>query len=128
MPQYNLLIIEDDPDIVELLQYNLQKEGHTVRAAGDGEAGLQLAQRDKPDLILLDLMMPGMNGLDVCRALKAKVDTASIPVIMVTAKDEEPDIVIGLELFSTCYSVLWQVAKSAIITRKYNKSNPSTHC
>ncbi len=103
MPQDTLLIIEDDPDIVELLQYNLQKEGYSVLAAIDGEAGLASARRHVPDLILLDLMMPGINGLDVCRALKADEGTSAIPVIMVTAKDEESDVVLGLELGADDY-------------------------
>jgi two-component system phosphate regulon response regulator PhoB len=98
-----ILIIEDDPDIVELLQYNLEKEGYPVRTAKDGESGLHAARRYKPGLILLDLMMPGMDGLEVCRHLKRDPGTSGIPLMMITAKGEESDVVAGLELGADDY-------------------------
>lgn len=98
MAKASILIIEDDPDIVELLQYNLEKEGFPVRTAADGETGLQAARRFKPGMILLDLMMPGMDGLEVCQNLKRDPNTAGIPLMMITAKSQESDVVTGLEL------------------------------
>ncbi len=105
MASETLLIIEDDPDIVELLQYNLEREGYRVLVAGDGELGLRLARRHKPDVILLDLMLPGMDGLEVCRSLRGDEATRSISILMVTAKGEESDMVIGLELGADDYIV-----------------------
>ncbi len=93
-----ILVVEDERDIVELLRYNLAKNGYHVMAAAHGEEALRLARQSPPDLVLLDLMLPGMDGLDVCRALKGDPQTAAIPIIMVTAKGEEADIVTGLEL------------------------------
>jgi len=91
----HVLIVEDDEDIAELLEYNLQRQGYRPSCAGTGEEGLREARENRPDLILLDLMLPGLSGLDVCRALKDAEATASIPVIMLTAKGEEEDIVAG---------------------------------
>ena len=99
----SILIIEDDPDIVELLQYNLEREGHRVLSSKNGEEGLSRARARKPDLVLLDLMLPGMDGLEVCRRLKQHDSTREIPVIMITAKGEESDVVIGLELGADDY-------------------------
>ena len=103
MAAQTLLLIEDDPDISELIQYNLEKNGFKVLVAEDGEEGLHKAETKKPSLILLDLMLPGMDGLEVCRKLKQGEQTRGIPVIMVTAKGEEPDIVIGLEMGADDY-------------------------
>ena len=103
MSKQSILIIEDDLDIAELLQYNLQKDGYPVRTSRDGESGLHAARKFKPDLILLDLMMPGMDGLEVCRHLKRDPGTASIPLMMITAKDAESDVVLGLELGADDY-------------------------
>lgn len=105
MVKENLLIIEDDPDIVELMQYNLEREGYRVMSAEDGEVGLREAAQRKPDLVLLDLMLPGIDGLSVCRELKQSESTRGIPVIMVTAKGEESDVVSGLELGADDYVV-----------------------
>jgi two-component system alkaline phosphatase synthesis response regulator PhoP len=98
-----ILIIEDDSDIIELLEYNLTREGYRVEAARSGEDGLQRAQSSPPDLIILDLMLPGTNGLEVCRALKKETRTDRIPVVMLTAKSDEADIVAGLELGADDY-------------------------
>jgi two-component system alkaline phosphatase synthesis response regulator PhoP len=92
-----ILVIEDEPDIAEIVEYNLQREGFRVVSAADGEEGLELVQREFPDAILLDLMLPKLDGLEVCRRLKADPALRTIPVIMVTAKGEVSDIVAGLE-------------------------------
>ena len=103
MGRVTILIIEDDPDIVELLQYNLEREGYAVLTSSNGEFGLGDAIARPPALILLDLMLPGMNGLEVCRKLKAREETRDVPVIMLTAKGEEADIVSGLEIGADDY-------------------------
>jgi two-component system alkaline phosphatase synthesis response regulator PhoP len=98
-----ILVIEDDPDIQELVKYNLEKEGYEVSCSSTGEDGLKLARLKNPDLIILDLMLPRMDGLDVCREIKADSKTQSVSIIMLTAKGEESDIVIGLELGADDY-------------------------
>jgi two-component system, OmpR family, alkaline phosphatase synthesis response regulator PhoP len=98
-----ILVIEDEDDILELLRYNLAREGFKVITAGGGQQGLSLALAKLPDLLLLDLMLPGLDGLEVCRVLKKDPKTASIPIVMVTAKGEESDIVTGLELGAEDY-------------------------
>ncbi len=93
----NILIVEDEEDIAELLEYNLQRQGYAPRAVGTGEDGLEATRDEAPALVLLDLMLPGLGGLEVCRRLKADPATAAIPVIMLTAKGEEEDIIAGFE-------------------------------
>jgi two-component system phosphate regulon response regulator PhoB len=99
----NILVVEDDEDILELILFNLKKEGAVVRAADSGEKALTMARTDPPDLILLDIMLPGLDGIEVCRQLKSEKTTRHIPVIMVTAKGEETDIVTGLEMGADDY-------------------------
>ncbi|WP_428389327.1 response regulator [Mucisphaera sp.] len=101
--QASILLVEDEQDLQDLLQYNLEREGYRVQAAGTGEDGLKLARSGKLDLILLDLMLPGMDGLEVCRTLKGREVTSEVPIIMLTAKGEETDIVRGLELGADDY-------------------------
>jgi len=103
MEQETILVVEDEDDIAELIRYNLESEKYRVVVAATGEKGLDAARRSQPDLVLLDLMLPGMNGLEVCKALKAEPATASIPVVMVTARGDEADIVMGLELGAEDY-------------------------
>lgn len=103
MSKESVLIVEDDPDIVELLQYNLERAGFRVITAQDGESGLREARTRQPNAIFLDLMLPGVDGLQVCRQLKEQEATRAIPVIMITAKGEEGDIVLGLELGADDY-------------------------
>ena len=98
-----ILIVEDEKDIIKMLEYNLKKEGFKVIDARDGEDALDLALREYPDLILLDLMLPGIDGLEVCKALKKEAKTATIPIIMLTAKGQESDKVVGLELGADDY-------------------------
>ena len=93
----NILVVEDDLDIRELISFNLVNEGHQVFEANDGEVGIDKARNNNPDLILLDLMLPGIQGLDVCRIIKSDQETKEIPIIMVTALGQEEDIVKGLE-------------------------------
>jgi two-component system phosphate regulon response regulator PhoB len=100
-----ILIVEDDPDIRELLRFNLEKAGYTLFLAEDGEKVLALARKHSPELILLDLMLPGVDGLEVCRTLKKDPELQRIPIIMVTAKGEEMDRVVGLELGADDYVV-----------------------
>ena len=93
----NILVVEDDLDIRELISFNLANEGHQVFEANNGEVGIDKARNNNPDLILLDLMLPGIQGLDVCRIIKSDQETKEIPIIMVTALGQEEDIVKGLE-------------------------------
>ncbi len=98
-----ILIVDDEPDVVDLLVFNLQKAGFKTLTARDGNAALQKARNELPALIVLDLMLPGLDGTDVCRQLKADQKTAPIPVIMLTAKAEEVDRIVGLELGADDY-------------------------
>jgi len=98
-----ILIVEDEKDIVKMLEYNLKKEGFRTISAQDGEDALEYAIREHPDLIILDLMLPGMDGLEVCKELKKETKTALIPIIMLTAKAQESDKVVGLELGADDY-------------------------
>lgn len=98
-----ILLIEDDPDISELVQYNLEREGYKVYASADGELGMNQAMQLQPSLIVLDLMLPGLDGLSVCRKLRAHPSTMEIPIVMLTAKGEESDIVVGLEMGADDY-------------------------
>jgi len=91
-----IIIIEDEPDILEVLSYNLRREGYEILTANDGTQGLALVKREKPDLVLLDLMLPGMDGIELCTSIKKNPDTQNTLLIMVTAKGEESDIVLGL--------------------------------
>ncbi|ABB32911.1 two component transcriptional regulator, winged helix family [Geobacter metallireducens RCH3] len=100
-----VLIIEDEKDLAELVSFNLEKEGYRTIAAPDGISGLDEAQRQVPDLILLDLMLPGMMGTEVCKILKKSEKTAKIPVIMLTARGEEIDRVVGFEVGADDYVV-----------------------
>ncbi len=95
MTREKVLVIEDEPDIREVMVYNLSREGYRVLEAKDGEKGLEKARREAPDLILLDLMLPSLDGVEVCRLLRSDPLTQAVPVIMVTAKSEESDVVLG---------------------------------
>jgi two-component system, OmpR family, alkaline phosphatase synthesis response regulator PhoP len=103
MTRNRVLVIDDEKDLIELVRYNLEKEGFLVRSAMDGESGLAIARHENPDIILIDLMLPGIDGLEVCRALRSDGRTAGIPVIMLTARSEETDRVLGLELGADDY-------------------------
>ncbi|MYB19152.1 MAG: response regulator [Holophagales bacterium] len=96
MSATKVVVIEDEPDILELIEYNLRREGFEVATATTGRTGLSVIGREKPDIVLLDLLLPGLDGLDVCRRLRAVESTRGLPVIMVTARGEERDVVLGL--------------------------------
>jgi two-component system, OmpR family, alkaline phosphatase synthesis response regulator PhoP len=105
MANATILVIEDDPDIRELLSFSLPKEGWTVVMAEDGESGLESFPAANPDCVVLDVMLPGMDGLDVLRAIKAEPGRRRLPVIMTTAKGEDSDVVSGLELGAEDYLI-----------------------
>jgi phosphate regulon transcriptional regulator PhoB len=100
-----VLIVEDEPDIRELVIHHLKRDGYQVSSASSGEEALRLVQAGPPDLILLDLMMPAMDGLEVCRRLRQDPATASLPIVMLTAKGDEVDRVLGLEIGADDYIV-----------------------
>jgi len=98
-----ILIVEDEPDQQELLRYNLAREGYSVSCAADGREALAMLRDVEPDLILLDLMLPGLDGLEVCRKVRHDPATANVPIVMLTAKSEDSDVVTGLELGADDY-------------------------
>lgn len=98
-----ILIVEDEPDIRKLVQYNLAQERFRVTEAEDGEQALKIVQRDKPHLVVLDLMLPGLSGIELCRILRDRTDTANLPILMLTAKAGETDRVLGLEMGADDY-------------------------
>ena len=100
-----IFVVEDEEDILEVIQYNLSREGYRVVGVRDGEEALKRIRRDDPDLVLLDLMLPGMDGIEVCRRLKEDPVSRSVPIVVVTAKGEESDIVLGLGLGADDYVV-----------------------
>jgi two-component system phosphate regulon response regulator PhoB len=125
----SILIIEDEEDILELIKHTVAKEGYKVLTAMSGEQGLELARADLPDLIILDLMLPGLSGIDVCRLLKNDPKTQRLSVIILSAKGEESDIVTGLEIGADDYltkpfSPRVLVARIRTVLRR--KSQPAT--
>ena len=102
---HTILLIEDEPDILDVVRYNLEQAGYGILAAGDGEEGLALAMSEIPDLVVLDLMLPGLDGMDVCKALRGGEQTRDIPGLMLTARRDEVDRVRGLELGADDYVV-----------------------
>ncbi len=125
-----ILIVEDEKDIVKMLEYNLQKEGFKTLSVRDGEDALDAANREHPDIVILDLMLPGMDGLEVCKALKGGAKTARIPIIMLTAKAQESDKVIGLELGADDYmtkpfSPRELVARIKAVLRRMTEKGPA---
>ena len=98
-----VLIVEDEKDIVKMLEYNLKKEGFKTISVSDGEDAIDSSISRSPDLIILDLMLPGIDGLEVCKTIKSNSKTTSIPIIMLTAKSQESDKVVGLELGADDY-------------------------
>jgi two-component system alkaline phosphatase synthesis response regulator PhoP len=98
-----ILVVDDEAVLVETIAYNLEQAGYAVVTAADGASGLEAAQREKPDLIILDLMLPEMDGLEVCRQLRREGNTATTPIMMLTAKSDEIDKVVGLEVGADDY-------------------------
>ena len=99
----HILVVDDEKDIVDLIAYNLEKEGFSISRAHDGETALKMIWSDKPDLVILDLMLPGVQGLDICKLVRKKPETADLPIIMLTAKSDEIDRVLGLEFGADDY-------------------------
>jgi len=127
---YKILVVEDEPDIRKLVHYNLTQDHYRVVEAENGEQALKIIQRDKPSLVILDLMMPGMSGLEVCRALRGQDATAKLPILMLTAKAGEADRVLGLELGADDYlakpfSPRELVARVRAILRRANGAGQS---
>ncbi len=100
MPENKVLIVEDDPNLLETLKYNLLKEGYDAVTAADGAQAVEIARREKPDLIILDIMLPKMNGFEVCRILRKEMKT---PIMMLTARADETDKIVGLEIGADDY-------------------------
>jgi DNA-binding response OmpR family regulator len=105
MANETLLVIEDDRDIIEIIQYNCEKEGYTVLSATNGEKGLEIARSRRPAAVLLDLMLPGLDGLEVAKRLRRDPETREIAIIMLTAKGEESDVILGLGVGADDYVV-----------------------
>lgn len=130
MSKETILIVEDDEDISELISYNLNKNGFNAISSPSGENGLEKLQKNNPDLILLDLMLPGIDGFEFCKNLKADEQFKNIPIVMLTARGEDADIITGLELGADDYitkpfspSVLIARIKSVLRRRKADKKN-----
>jgi DNA-binding response OmpR family regulator len=103
MPKERVLLVEDDPDIAELVQFNLEREGYRVVVCSEGDEGLAEIIRSKPNLVILDLMLPKVDGLTICKTIRGQAEHADVPIIMLTAKGEESDVVVGLELGADDY-------------------------
>ena len=103
MKKQKIIVVEDEPDLVDVVTYNLKREGYLVLAAQRGDEGLNLIRSERPDLVLLDLMLPGMDGLSICRQMKSDESLKEIPIIIASAKGEESDVVIGLEMGADDY-------------------------
>ncbi|MFP4474481.1 MAG: response regulator [Desulfatibacillaceae bacterium] len=132
MAKEHILVVDDEEDILELVRYNLVKEGYQVSLAASGEQALKLARAGVPDLMVLDLMLPGVSGLDVCRLLKQDPKTGGMPIIMLTAKGEESDIVTGLEIGADDYitkpfSPRVLIARTRAILRRRSQVAPENN-
>jgi len=131
MGERKILIIEDDKDIVEMLDYNLKEEGYETISALNGEQGISLAGKERPDLIILDIMLPIMDGFEVCRTLKNDDRVAHIPIIILSAKSQETDKVVGLELGADDYitkpfSPRELIARTRAILRRRKAEQPGS--
>jgi two-component system phosphate regulon response regulator PhoB len=125
-----ILVVDDERDLVELICMNLQRNGYDTVAAHDGPTGLEIARKQKPDLVVLDVMMPGLSGREVAVTLKGDPDTAAIPVMMLTAKAEETDIIVGLTMGADDYvtkpfSMKVLVARVAAVLRRKAAMEPA---
>src|SRR3989338_2866833 len=103
MKKETILVVEDESNILELVKYNLEEAGYRVLASSRGDSGLEQARKQKPDLLVLDLMLPGMNGIEITKILKQDEKTTHIPIIILTAKAQEADKIVGLELGADDY-------------------------
>jgi len=123
-----ILVVEDEPPKAEMLAYNLEKEGYRVMIAGDGEEGLLMARENLPDVIVLDWMLPGLTGIEVCRQLRGDPETQEIPIIMLTARGEEEDRVRGIETGADDYVVKPYSPREVVARIKglLRRANPSS--
>jgi len=126
-----ILIVDDEEDIVNLIAYNLEKEGYSTVKTFDGEAALKILQTQRPDLMILDLMLPKMSGLDICRNVRRNPSTAALPIIMLTAKSDEIDKVTGLEIGADDYvtkpfSVRELIARVHSVLRRFKESEKTS--
>ncbi|HXV80155.1 MAG TPA: response regulator transcription factor [Candidatus Binatia bacterium] len=122
-----ILVVEDEPDISKLVSYNLAQERFKVLTAEDGEQALKVIQREKPNLVVLDLMLPGLSGMEVCKILRERPETAKLPILMLTAKAGEADRIVGLEMGADDYltkpfSPREMVARVRAILRRANNA------
>jgi DNA-binding response OmpR family regulator len=125
-----ILVVDDERELVELIAMNLQRNGYEALTAHDGPAGLEKARREKPDMVILDVMMPGMSGRDVTMALKSDAETAGMPILMLTAKTEETDIIVGLSMGADDYvtkpfSMKVLMARVAAVLRRKASTEPA---
>jgi two-component system phosphate regulon response regulator PhoB len=130
MARAHIFVVDDEPDILELVHYNLTQHGYEVSCSLSGEEGLVQMRARPPDLLLLDVMLPGMDGLEVCKALKQDSRTADLPIIMLTARSEEADIVAGLELGADDYltkpfSTRVLLARIKAVLRRHHTVTPT---
>lgn len=126
-----ILIVDDEEDIVNLIAYNLEREGYSTVKTFDGEAALKILQTQRPDLMILDLMLPKMSGLDICRNVRRNPSTAALPIIMLTAKSDEIDKVTGLEIGADDYvtkpfSVRELIARVHSVLRRFKESEKTS--
>src|SRR5436190_19166019 len=131
MGKSKILIVEDEASLVEVLSYNLQREGYEVAVAKEGREGLRKAQMQLPELVILDLMLPGLNGLDICRELRAAPRTAGISILMLTAKGEESDQIVGFAVGADDYvtkpfSVKVLLQRIKVLLRRGIDAQPAT--
>src|SRR5436190_6026910 len=124
-----ILIVEDETDLVKLLKYNLEKEGFRVSSATDGSVALAEARRETPDLVILDLMLPGLDGLEVCRQLRRNEKFARIPILILSARNDESDRIVGLELGADDYvtkpfSMREVTARVRALLRRHEQAEP----
>ena len=130
MTREHILVVDDEEDILELVEFSLRRESFEVSTATTGEQALKMAREEEPDLMVLDLMLPGVDGLEVCRQLKADNDTSHQPIVMLTAKGSEDDIVTGLELGADDYvtkpfSPRVLVARIKAVLRRQSEPEPT---
>ena len=130
MERVKILVVDDEPDIVELVSYNLKKDGFIASSAADGEEALSLIKKNRYDLILLDLMLPGIQGVDLCRMIRSNPATERLPIIMLTAKAGESDRVLGLEMgaddyLSKPFSTRELIARVRAVLRRSSEINTS---
>jgi two-component system phosphate regulon response regulator PhoB len=130
MPKAKIFVVEDDKDIIELVQYNLEREGFAVSAVSTGEEALPRLKQETPDLIVLDLMLPGIDGLETCRLIKQENKLKNTPLIMLTAKSEESDVIVGLQLGADDYitkpfSPKVLVARVKAVMRRLSDKTPA---